>query len=285
LSAALSFSRDVAMTRLAWYFYSRADFLVAGRFLGQNLTGLYSMAWTLANIPVDKISSLVSKVTPAFFSAVQTDPAATRRYFILLAQGLSLITFPIAVGVAITASDFVHVVLTDKWSGAIRPLQVLSLYAAFASLTAILTPILAAARKQRFTMYTNLTAAVLLPAGFLVGSRWGTAGIAFAWLILHPPIVVLLLHRVVESTSVRWHDVGAAIWPALSSVIVMAGVVSLLHHAFLSQSPVTLRLLMEVSAAVVTYGLTLATGHPTALQRLKTAAAILRSSPSHNVLG
>src|SRR2546425_13021893 len=78
----MTFSRHIIVGRLAWYVYSNADFLVAGRILGKVALGLYEVGWNLANVPIEKITSLVGQVTPAVFSAVQRDHAALRRYLL-----------------------------------------------------------------------------------------------------------------------------------------------------------------------------------------------------------
>src|SRR5438132_2025682 len=80
LKPAITLSSNVLVSRLCWYTSSNADFLVAGRILGKAALGFYNVAWTLASIPVDKVAALVGQVTPAFFSAVQTDHPAMRRY-------------------------------------------------------------------------------------------------------------------------------------------------------------------------------------------------------------
>src|SRR5206468_8802110 len=89
LGHAMTFSRDIFVGRLSWYVYSNADFLVAGRILGKAALGLYELGWTLAYIPVDKITSLVTQVTPSVFSAVQQDHAALRRYVLRISEGLA----------------------------------------------------------------------------------------------------------------------------------------------------------------------------------------------------
>src|SRR5271156_1896087 len=65
----LRFSRDALVSRVASYVYDNADFGVAGRVLGGAALGNYTVAWTISAAPIDKISSLVTGVTPAFFSA------------------------------------------------------------------------------------------------------------------------------------------------------------------------------------------------------------------------
>src|SRR5204863_448041 len=83
--------------------------------------------------PPDKVTALVGQVTPAFFSAVQMDPPALRRYLLRITEGIALITFPVSLGLALVARDFVLVVLGPKWEGTAAPLQVLAAYAAIGS--------------------------------------------------------------------------------------------------------------------------------------------------------
>ncbi len=117
LRHAVAYSSHLIGTRLCWYAYSNADFAVAGRVLGKAALGVYDFGWTLANIPVDKVTALVGQVTPAFFSTVQTDIPALRRYFLHLTEGLAFVTVPIGLGLAVVGRDFVMVALGPKWEG------------------------------------------------------------------------------------------------------------------------------------------------------------------------
>src|SRR5207249_3096528 len=98
IAAAVSFGWQVVVARIAWYFYSNADFAVVGRVLGKAALGAYTLGWTISSIPVDRVSALVASVTPAVFSAVQHDPPALQRYLRNLTEGLALVTFPGVVG-------------------------------------------------------------------------------------------------------------------------------------------------------------------------------------------
>ena len=118
----MRFSGDVLGSRVAWYAYSNSDFLVAGRMLGQAPLGAYTLAWTIASTPVEKITNMITRVTPAFFSAVQDDKPHLRRYLLGITDGLSLLTFPASLGMALVADQFVLVVLGAKWAPAIIPL-------------------------------------------------------------------------------------------------------------------------------------------------------------------
>src|SRR5947207_764067 len=101
LKQAMALSTDVLISRLSWYAYSNSDFLVAGRILGKAALGFYNCSWTLANMPVEKVTTLVGQVTLAVFSAVQTDHAAIRRYVLGITEGISLLIFPISAGLVL----------------------------------------------------------------------------------------------------------------------------------------------------------------------------------------
>src|SRR5438132_2304909 len=178
LGQATTLSSNVLISRLCWYTSANADFLVAGRILGKAALGFYNVGWTLANVSVDRITALVGQVTPAFLSAVQTDPAALRRYLLRITEGIALITFPLGLGLALVAQDFVLVILGSKWSATIAPLRLLAAYGAIRSITPLLAQVLHTIRDTRFEMWNMAAAAVGMPTSFFVsGQRWGTVGL------------------------------------------------------------------------------------------------------------
>lgn len=253
IKRAISFSTDVVLARLSWYLYANSDFLVAGRYLGQQAQGAYGLAWSLASVPVEKVSSIVMSVTPAFFSAVQTDMAELRRYLLSLTEGISLLAFPAAVGLSIVADSFVIALLGPRWEPAILPLRILALYTTIRSISPILTPVLNAIGDTRFVAFNNLFALVLMPTAFLVGSRWGTAGVAAGWLLVHPIIVLVLFRRVVRRIDLRPVEYLGSLWPAASGTLAVA-VTVLGTKAFLPQSlPAMVVLLVQVVVGGLTY--------------------------------
>lgn len=273
---AMVFSGDVVVSRIAWYLYANADFLVAGRVLGKGPLGGYSVAWTLASVPVEKVSSLVIGVTPAVFSAVQDDLAALRRYLLTLTQGIALITFPAAVGLSLVADDFVHVVLTAKWEGAIIPLRVLALYATLRSVSPLFTPVLNAIGETRFAMWNNVLALLVLPTAFYFGSHWGTPGIALAWMIGHPPIVALLARRVfrrIELPAIRYLG---ALWPAVSGALAITLAVFAMRAIMPDSATAALRLAVEVAAGASAYAAILLVFHRERLNSFRRMLARIR---------
>lgn len=223
----LRFSSHVAVSAIGWYVYDNADFGIAGRMLGEVPLGNYTVAWNIASAPVEKIATLLTVVTPAFFSAVQKSEYHLRRYFLGLTELLSLVTVPASIGLALTANDLVPVLLGSKWQAAIGPLRLLSIFIAVRSVAAILPHLLNMIRDAEFVMWSTIASAVVMPIAFLIGSHWGTDGIAAAWVVAYPPVMSPLYWRVFQKTGTRMKDYASSVMPAVSSSIIMAVVVVL----------------------------------------------------------
>jgi PST family polysaccharide transporter len=227
----MNFSRHILIGRLAWIVYQDGDFAVAGRRLGQEAAGVYGIAWTLASGPIEKVTALLQEVTPSLFSRVQDDRPALRRYFLNLSEILCLATFPAAVGLALVSEDLVEVVLGVKWFEAAAPLALLALYAGARSVTSLFGALFVATRETRFSMYSSVALAVLLIIGFIVGSNWGPAGIAAAWLIVHPSFSAFSFTRVSRVLTLSATDYFRALRLGLDGAATMAAVLLVFQYS------------------------------------------------------
>lgn len=254
IQAALTYSRRVFTGRIAWYSYSNADFLVAGKLFGQAGLGAYTIAWNLASLPVEKITSLVTQVTPAFLSAVQHDRAALRRYFLAISEGLAFLTLPATLGLAAVAEDFVLVVLGEEWRAAIVPLMLLAWYASLRSLVTILPQVLNVADEARFAMRVTLATAIVLPPAFvLAGIEWGTIGIAATWLVVYPLCTIPLYRRTFARVGITAMDYLRQLRPAIGASLAMYASVRLVRHFLLPMVPPYALLGAEIAVGALVY--------------------------------
>ncbi len=280
LAHAMTFSGHILLGRLSWYTYSNADFLIAGWLLGQAALGLYDVAWNLASVPIDKITSLVGQVTPAVFSAVQTDHAALRRYLLRITEGLALITFPASLGLALVAPDFVLIALGDKWQGAIAPLQLLALSTGFRAVTPLLPQVLNVVGESRLSMRYGVLCAVVLPAGFYVlGNRWGTVGIALVWVLVFPILVIPAYRRVLEAIDLSSREYVAALWPAASASLLMGAAVLAVKLTAGEHVSRALSFSAQVGAGGIVYTLTCLALHRERLASFSRMLRAMRAPP------
>lgn len=226
ISGPVVFGSHVIGSSLAWYTFLNADVTIIGRRLGSAALGSYSIGLTLASIPVDRLSALISRVTPAILATVQQDRPALRRYVLALTEGTALLTFPAAVGLALVAREFVLVVLGEDWRAAITPLRILALAAVFRSLTPIFSQLLVATGQPRRNMHASVAAAIVLVPLFYAGSFGGTAGVAAVWLVAYPLVAAAFSMRYAfAACDMRVGQYVGALWPAISATLVMAAAV------------------------------------------------------------
>jgi PST family polysaccharide transporter len=248
------FTRNVLFTRLFWYTYQNSDFIVAGKRLGREALGAYSYAWTLASMPVDKITALVGGVTPPMFAAVQNDIPALRRYFLLVIEGLAVVAFPLTIGIALVAQDLVPVVFGERWRFMTLPLQVLAAYASVRTISPPASQVLQVTGDTRFQMYQNALAAVALPSAFYVGSQWGTVGIALAWTVVHPAVIYLPVHaRVFKRLNLSVVAYLRSLWPAVSGCLLMAAAVMLARFLVPTGTSLGVQLAIQILVGAIAY--------------------------------
>lgn len=268
IGGALRFSNHVLVSRVAWYVQSNADFLVAGRVLGQTALGVYTLAWTIASTPVDKITALVTRVTFPVFATIQQDAAVLRRYLLTLTEGLAIVSFAAGAGLALVADDLVHVVLGSKWGTAVAPLRLLAVLSAYRATIPLLPQILNVTGDSRFAMYNTLAKAVLLPGAFYLGSVWGMPGIAASWLMIHPVTTLPIYFRVFRRIDLATMDYLRTLWPATSGVLAMTAAVLAVRLVMPPHWFPSARLALQIAVGGSVYLLTMATLHRRCLHAL-----------------
>jgi O-antigen/teichoic acid export membrane protein len=253
LRGALRVSRDIVIGSLAWYVFQNADFFVAGKVLGAAALGLYTFAWNIAYSVVEKVTGLVLGVTSSIFSAAKHDSALLTRYLTQITGVLALALLPATAGLALVSEDLLAIV-GDKWRGAIVPLRLLVLYAGVRSLTPILSQALTITGDTRYTMKRSVIAALVLPIGFVIGSRWGINGIAIAWILCHAPVVVVpLLLRVDTHLGIGPRAYWPLLRPALVSTAIMTAGVLLVDMVIPAETPRAAVLVIKIAIGGACY--------------------------------
>ena len=255
LKEAMTFSRHIVVARLSWCIQSNADSVIAGKVLGQAALGAYGMALSLAMVPLEKVAAVVNQVTTSLFAAVQKDSVALRRYFLSLTEGFSLVIFPATVGIALVAEEFVLLVLGVKWAAVVPPLQVLAFYATFRAIQTLSPQVLFVTGGSKIAMWNALGLAVVLPTAFYLCSRWGTQGIAMAWLIVHPIAIIQTNRFVFRKLNLTVFQYLSILRPAFVGCLCMIAVVVLVKQTMPPSWPLATRFSGEVAAGAAAYAL------------------------------
>jgi len=247
--------RHVAVSRVTSAACGMADSIIVGRFLGESALGTYRMAMNLASAPAEKISSLIMRTASPLFANVMDDVPLVRRYYLIIAEFLSLSVMPLMLGLVIVAPQAVQVVLGPKWIAATAPLQWLGLFMIVRVLGVLAEQVLVSQRLTRFTMRISIVNFAVMITAFIVAARWkGPNGVAAAWILLSPITVLPLLIILLRNIHFPVRRYAAALLPAVAGSAVMCLALWVLNRQLssLRLSP-QLSLPLEVAAGGLVY--------------------------------
>ena len=191
---ALAFGAPATGALMAAVLFSSSDKMVIGKFFSVEFLGVYSMAFFLTDLPLAKINSVMRPVFLPYFARLREDPDRMRDHFRRFVLAVSSVIFPVLVALAVVAPDAVPLVLGEKWSHLVVPLQVLCAVGLFRSFMDNIPHLLLALGKPMQVLGFRLIYLAVLPASFILGANfWGTTGIYGAWLIGFPAVSVVVL--------------------------------------------------------------------------------------------
>lgn len=247
-----SYGLKIAANNVLYFFYSKSDIFLIGKFMGDKLLGFYSMAFELASIPLDKIGMIFSQVAFPALSRLQDDPEQSRQVFLRMHRYLLVVSYPIFIGLALVAEDLIVLLLTEKWLPMIPILQVLCFVGLLRVSGMILNPVLNARGKAGLVLKYAIFSAVVLPLSFLVGVGYGMNGVLAVWVIAYPILYSILLRyclRDLEVGFMRFVSTHVSTWVASGLMIAAVYFV----HSVSKDWSLSLRLVTEILVGALAY--------------------------------
>ncbi len=254
LESLISFGGTLTLNRIVWYFFSQADKLIAGKLLGKEALGAYSVAASLAAMPLEKIASIANQVIFSTFSRLQDQKEKVADTTIRAVELISLLAFPLSWGLAATAQDFVPVILGEKWTPAIMPLQFIALITPLRIVSSFTSTITAGVGFPRLDFLNTIILAVLLVPAFFVGAIYmGIAGLAYAWVIVYPICFIIILSRISTQINLPMMSIFYAMLPSVLSAVTM--VIATQGFRNLTSLPQSISLLGQVCVGIVVFAI------------------------------
>ena len=269
LGRLFSFGMKVSGAGIIWYFNRNIDALLVGKVLGKQDLGYYSVANTLALMPVTKIMGLTNQIAFATYSRIQDDRARVRGYFLESAGLASLVFFPATWGLAAVASDFVDIVLGPRWHEVALVLAIVAFAVPFRALTLLMGPLVDGVGEPGVGLKNTLTTSLIVPAASLAGLHWGLIGLCIAALAGIMLAIIIILRRNLALLGIGYRELWSAIFPPMLAAAAMyAAVVAARLMLFNTMPAYRLPALIVVGASV--YGaMTLIFNRRTVLRSLQ----------------
>ncbi len=249
----LEFGVPLALGAACNFASRRWDQLLVSRFFGPGPTGMYNLAYNLADVPAIQIGEQIGDVLVPSFARL--DGARRTDALVRSLTLLGLVVFPLAVGLAAVAPTLVATIFDARWRPLGPMLVLLSALSVTRPIGWTVASYLQARRLTRHILWLEGFKLVCLVIGIVTFGRasllWTcvAVGVAFG---AHA-VLCLWLTRVIDGIPLR--NVFAGLGGALAACAVMAGAVVGVRNAFdLSERlPPAVALAIEVLVGVVAY--------------------------------
>ena len=270
LGPLFSFGIKVSGAGIIWYFNRNVDALLVGKVLGKQDLGYYSVANTLALMPVTKIMGLTNQIAFATYSRIQDDRARIRRYFLESAGLASLVFFPTTWGMAAVAGDFVDVVLGPRWHDVALVLAIVASGVPFRALTMLMGPLVDGVGEPGVGLKNTLTTSLIVPATSIAGLHWGLIGLCIGGLAGILLAVLIILRRNLALLGIAHRELWSVIFPPMFAAAAMYAVVLATRLMLLNTMPALYRLPALIVLGASVYGaMTLIFNRRTVLRSLQ----------------
>jgi PST family polysaccharide transporter len=178
----------------------------------------------LMTYPIQNFASVVAQVVYPALSKIQDDHERFRAAYLRSCRLIGLLTFPLMLGLAVTAQPFVRVFLGARWMPVAGLLIVFAPLGAAQSIYTTVGLIYNTQGRPDLQFRWAMFASVMYVGSFVVGLRWGILGVAgcyaFVWLLLMVPSFMIPF-RLVELSGKQFLR---TLWPTIWMSFVMAAI-------------------------------------------------------------
>ena len=192
-----TFGSGMILLTFSNFLSSKGLNLIFGKIFDQDVLGNYERASRVKDIPSEFLGQIINKVLYPIMSEIQDDKVRSIKIY-KFGLGLSnSLMIPTTVLLVFFSAEIVQILMGDKWSDAIRPLQIMFLVLTFSNSGKMTDTIIRAQgliyknviRKYIFTVVILVLSGIL---GYLYGINGAAVGIVISYFINYIMMIVLV---------------------------------------------------------------------------------------------
>jgi O-antigen/teichoic acid export membrane protein len=182
----IHFGKHILWISVVTFIVTSGDDALIGKLLGLNLLGYYTMAYTIANIPVTSLASVIGRISFAAFSVVEGDRERLKEAFRKTFETTLLVLSPLTVLIILLSEDFIVLFLGSRWLPMKAVLQILCLLGLFRGLSNVIAPLhLALNRPEIQSLNKTIELIFFLVLIYPFTVSWGLIGAGLAVTIVY----------------------------------------------------------------------------------------------------
>lgn len=249
----LKYGTPVTGHHLLEFVSKKSDPLIIGKMLGQSVLGYYMIALTISQIPATRGVLIIEQVMFPLFSTLQSNIEQFQVYFYRVVYVISVMFFPVFLGMFAISEEIVVIVLSEKWLPSLFAFQIFSILGLLISYTGIFLVILKSRANTKALLRYSLLSAILFPMGFYLSSTYGLKGIMLFWLAGYPLIFMYLFYCVRKEIHVTIGETLNKISHSFFGGLAMVAVVLLVKEMIFQGQVSIMSMCVNIAVGAITY--------------------------------
>ncbi|MGB1109682.1 MAG: MOP flippase family protein [Gammaproteobacteria bacterium] len=222
----IGFSANLLGSNLLNFANRNADDFIVGKVIGSHAAGIYSFAYQIMLYPLGQVSTVIVKVLFPTLSQMKHDLAAFGETYLAAIRFISLVTFPLMLGLFMVADVFVPLVFGEQWLEMIPILKVFCLAGMLQSITTVVGTIFMSTGHVNALFRLSVLQTPVMILGFIVGAYFGLVYVALIYLGL-TVVFFFWVHGVAFSfIELRLRQLLVVLWPQLLCAGLMVAVLA-----------------------------------------------------------
>jgi O-antigen/teichoic acid export membrane protein len=247
-----NFSKWLLINNLLFFILHDGCTFIIGRMFGANELGIYSVSYEISSMPSTELVAPINRVAFPGFSKMKDVKVISDSYLKLFGL-ISLVIFPLGIGIASVAKPLVLTVLGSKWTATIPLIQLLALHGAIAATQGNNGMVWMALGRPRITTISAvLFLTVLLPSLYFFLNSAGIIGAGYAYILANISTLPFGLYMSRKLLEFRWSDIFLLVWRPVIGVVFMYVSVEIVDSYIDSALPLS-RLIGDAIVGAITY--------------------------------
>ena len=250
----IGFSSKLIVTNIVIIINTNVFSVILGRLYSPHVVGNYTQANKWNYMGWSLISNMLQGIAQPVFAKTDEDKERQRNIFRKLLRFTAFVSFPLMLGLALVAKEFIVILLGEKWLESARLLQLLCVMGAFYPISNLFSNLLIARGHSGVYMWGNIALCLIQLAAVIFSAPYGIEVMLMAYVaitILWIGVWHWFVHREI---GLRLWDVVRDISPYLILACILIYIAHLLTQGIDS---LLLGLLAKMAFVAVTYCLAL----------------------------
>ena len=235
------------------YFSRNVDKILIAKYFSPHLLGVYSKAYELSTLPINKIRGPIESVVLPALSRLQDDKQAYKNYYKIYLKGLLFIIWIVILPGIIYSEELILFLLGENWlemNDIFRLLLLNALVQPIAGTRGVI--MLSNELNKRYFAWGTVNA-VFTVISFFIGINFSFLGLAIAYTSYNIAIVVPSLIYAFKGTAIKWTHFFAYIYRIAIFLLITSYITYLIKGTNIQGSFVLSILTFVIGVCIVLY--------------------------------